>query len=218
MSYLALIADIRESKKLEDREQVQEKLKALCNELNADGRSPGLVSPFTVTLGDELQALFSDATAIWQLIFALETGLYPVRLRFGMGIGTLDTPVNTAQSIGMDGPVFHRAREAVEALRKSGKTYGVQGLGKEQGLVTSALNWISNERDSWRFNRDTGLNSRLEIFKGLLDELSVAEISKRIKISDKAIYKHISQGSLEEIQGVLQGISRLINKEMGAME
>ena len=56
MMYIALIGDVIESKKIQDRAQAQQKLLQLMKELNQQYQKY-LVSPFTVTAGDEFQAL-----------------------------------------------------------------------------------------------------------------------------------------------------------------
>jgi len=76
-------------------------------------------------LGDEFQAVFSGAQNIWSCIFVIESALHPVRFRFGLGVGGIDTAINRKQSIGMDGPAFHLAREAV-ASRIIGAGYFFQ--------------------------------------------------------------------------------------------
>ena len=52
MMYIALIGDIIESKKIQDRAQVQQQLLRLMKELNWQYQDY-LISPFTVTTGDE---------------------------------------------------------------------------------------------------------------------------------------------------------------------
>lgn len=40
--------------------------------------------------------------------------LYPVELRFGIGIGEITTEINTEMALGADGPGYYKAREAIE--------------------------------------------------------------------------------------------------------
>lgn len=67
MMYIALIGDIIESKKIQDRAQVQQQLLRLMKELNWQYQDY-LISPFTVTTGDEFQALFSPNSYMFQII------------------------------------------------------------------------------------------------------------------------------------------------------
>lgn len=209
MNYLALIGDVRESKKLHDRDAVQRRLQAACDDLNGRADSLQLVSPFTVTLGDEFQAVFSGAQTIWSCIFVIESALHPVRFRFGLGVGGIATAINRKQSIGMDGPAFHLAREAVVSLKGDRGNYRVLGLNNAQQLALHTLDLVSHDRDSWNRNR-------IGIFNYLLNGASVANIAKSIGISEQAVYKNIRHGGLESIMGVFQGLSQQLDLQLGS--
>lgn len=208
MNYLALIGDVRESRKLQDRDEVQRRLQAACRDLNERADSLQLVSPFTVTLGDEFQALFSGAQNIWSCLFAIETALHPVRFRFGLGVGAIDTAINREQSIGMDGPAFHRAREAVDSLKSGRGSYRVLGLASAQQLALHTLDLVSHDRNSWNRNR-------IEIFNDLLKGANVASIARSLGISEQAVYKNIRHGGLESIIGIFQGLSHQLDLQLG---
>jgi predicted DNA-binding protein YlxM (UPF0122 family) len=208
MSYLALIGDIKESRKLVDRDAVQRRLQTTCDQLNRQADALQLVSPFTVTLGDEFQAVFTGAQHIWSCIFAIESGLHPVRVRFGMGVGGIDTQINRSQSIGMDGPAFHLAREAVTSLKSERGSYRVLGMQDSQQLALHTLDLVSHNRDSWNKNR-------VGIFAYMLSGVNVASMAKALGISEQAVYKSIRHGGLESIQGIFQGLSQQLDLQLG---
>lgn len=209
MNYIALIGDIRQSKELAERQQIQQRLREACDELNRRTNELGLVSPFTVTLGDEFQALFAHAAGLWRCIFRIESLLRPVRLRYGVGVGAIDTEINRASAIGMDGPAFHRAREAVDSLRQDGGSYRVLGLGEAQPLARHALDLVSHHRDGWRDNR-------VDIFSFLLAQIGVAQMAGALDISEQAVYKNIRKGRLESIMGICDGVGALLDAATGA--
>lgn len=207
MKYIALVADICDSKKLENRDEVQNNLELACKRINAQSGRLGIVSPLTITLGDEVQALFQYADKLWVSLIELEAALHPVRLRFGIGIGEISTKINRAAAIGMDGPAFHRARDAVESLRKDGKHYRLVGLGEESELVLHALDMMSSLRGSWKGNR-------LEIFLGALKNRNASEMAVKLGITERAVYKNIREGDFGAILGFLQELSDVINNRM----
>ena len=127
MNYLALIGDICGSRKVGERAQLQETLRCVLDQLNA-AHGEGLVSPFTITLGDEFQAVLSTATPVWEMIAAIQSELFPVRVRFGLGLGEIETAINREAALGMDGPAFHLAREAMDVLKTEAGLYRVEGL------------------------------------------------------------------------------------------
>lgn len=204
---IALIGDIRNSKGLDDRNRVQQQLRAACHELNAHAGELGLLSPFTVTLGDEFQALFGAAGGLWRCIFHIESRLRPVRLRYGVGVGAIDTEINREAAIGMDGPAFHRARQAVDSLRHDDRSYRAVGLGRSEGLARHALDLVSHHRDGWRDNR-------VDIFSFLLAGTAVAKMADALGISEQAVYKNVRDGQLETIMGICDSIAQLLDERL----
>lgn len=118
--YWAVIGDIVHSRALKDRAAWQRRLEAVLSE--ADQRfGAGLAAGWTLTLGDEFQALYRAPDAIPPAIEWLLGALDPVRLRFGVGRGTLATELKP-RAVGMDGPVFHAARKALDHAKRKGKS------------------------------------------------------------------------------------------------
>jgi len=122
--YIALIGDIINSRKLQKRDQVQLKLQAVLEKINSRYKQY-IVSKFVITIGDELQGLLVPGAPVCQVTAELLEEMYPVKLRFGLGHGELATRhINTEMALGMDGPAFYLAREAVEAAHES-KGYSI---------------------------------------------------------------------------------------------
>lgn len=73
-----------------------------------------ILSPLTVTLGDEFQGITASASATLDIIFHLETetriqNLPP--LHYAWVQGAIDTPINTKIAHGMLGPALTKARK-----------------------------------------------------------------------------------------------------------
>ena len=58
--YIAIIGDIKNSKELEDRKNIQVKLKTVLNEVNEKYKLV-ISAKFMITLGDEFQGLLCSA-------------------------------------------------------------------------------------------------------------------------------------------------------------
>jgi len=123
MKYLVVIGDVVASRDLPVRAQFQRRLKQALQALN--GRRKALASAYTLTLGDEFQAVYRDAGTAFADVFALQAELAPVQARFALAVGEIVTPINPAQAIGMDGPAFHRARALLETLKAKRRLLGV---------------------------------------------------------------------------------------------
>lgn len=124
-NHLAIIGDIIQSKQVNNRAQLQEDMNHAFEKIHS--QYPDLIhSKFTLTLGDEFQALLSPSKKIFELLDDLQI-LIPIPFRFGLGYGTLTTDFDTNVSIGADGPAYWHAREAIETIHDqnwSGKTTG----------------------------------------------------------------------------------------------
>ena len=211
MKYLALIGDIVASKQLAKRGEFQSNLASLLKGISS--RNPALVSPYTITLGDEFQAVYQRADTLFPDIFTILSGIHPAQARFAIGVGELTTDINPKQALGMDGPAFHRAREAITELKKTGYFIRLHG-GPAQApgddpwrLLNHLLNLMTHQVDGWERNR-------LRIMRGLLRGSSVSELEEELQISKVAVYKNINAAALDEMKGVCDEITRMLNREL----
>lgn len=205
MNVIVLIADIVSSKRINDRNRLQKTLKAEINKINRD--SDSIISPMTITLGDEFQCVYSDAGEIFQHIWRILSACYPERIRFSYGAGTITTAVNRKQAIGMDGPAFYEARDGLTMLKQ--KDY-LLNLRSEQGnseiidLIRNTLYLMSYNITGWKRNR-------IKIMNMLSGEMPVKLIADRLKISEQAVYKNINSGGLQAILDVTKDITTVLN-------
>ena len=189
---IALIADIVQSKEIPKRDTFQRKFDSLLGELSKK-RKTELLSPYTITLGDEFQAVYADYTKILPDIWHIQEAVYPVKLRFALGYGKLTTEINPLQSIGMDGPAFHRAREVMDTLKEVDWTL-IQLKGEESKalkLFNQSLWLMSLHQNKWK-------KTTYQIFWGLLGDQSVEQLSESLERSERAIYKQINTHHLRE--------------------
>lgn len=120
MNYIAIIGDIKESKKIEKRSLIQEKMKYVLSYIN-EVYVADISAKFIITLGDEFQGLLTSMEHLVDIIKYVQREMYPVKLRFGVGIGEMRTNIFHEAAIGADGPAYYVAREMIEELRKQEK-------------------------------------------------------------------------------------------------
>lgn len=116
--FIAVIGDIKESKKLKNRNEVQVKLRNTLQQLNEQYKDE-IAAKFMITLGDEFQGLLQVGKHVVDMIELIQSEMYPVKLRFGIGVGQITTEINPEMAIGADGPGYYMAREAIETLKKN---------------------------------------------------------------------------------------------------
>jgi len=120
--YIAIIGDIIESKKIADRNEVQIKLRQKLRDINEKYKDD-IASKFMITLGDEFQGLLKRGRDAMNIISEIELDMFPVKLRFGVGIGRIDTEINAEIPLGADGPAYHQARKMINLLKDKEKHY-----------------------------------------------------------------------------------------------
>ena len=195
--YLALIADVIDSKIVQERFDLQKQLEKTLqkiNELFADY----LASSFTLTLGDEFQ-------------------LKPTQLRFGIGLGEIVTDIDPLQSIGADGPAYWNARAAINLVHQKndyGNTQIYFSSGNDsRDLVVNAL-IASGEaiRSSWRESQEEILLNLLKrsVYSETFSQQELAQalainpsaLSKRLKSSSIRVYLRGRAAALASIQSL----------------
>lgn len=190
----AFIGDLSASRDLDRdrRREVQERLANLLEELNDDLQA-AMLSRFTVTLGDEFQGLLSRPSSIPEILWRLRRNLPTMHLWTGVGFGGLDTQLQ-AQAIGMDGPAFHNARQAVERARDEAIHGGVfVGFEADDVILTGLGRLLDHHRSSFTAAQleavDRVRSGRKQSDAAAELEVSPQAISKRLKAASWEIYR-----------------------------
>jgi len=206
MRYLVLIGDIVASRNSARRHDLQEQMKAVFAEFNQN--NAGLVSPYTLTLGDEFQVVFNQADRVFTDIFAI-LAILPTKVRFSLGLGAITTDLNPAQALGMDGPAFYNARNGINKLKKQGDhLYNLEGLADDlQTMANAVLRLLSHTSKKWHANR-------YAILSHLLRGWSVDAIVKDLAISEQAVYKNINSGGIEATIELVSALTNVINTSL----
>jgi hypothetical protein len=162
----------------------------------------GLSLPVERTAGDELQALTADPGTAIDLVLALaRAGVWSI----GMGIGDVDGPLPTSIRAA-SGPAFFRARDAVDAAKRSADRFVLQvepgrhrTTADVEPLVTQAL----RER-TMRDSEDWAVADLLA------DGLVQREIAERLGMSQQAVSKRIRRAALTADRPVRDALARLL--------
>lgn len=191
--YLCIIGDLVDSRSFANRSDFQQKLKKTITEVN---RRNHAASPWTLTLGDEFQAVFQSENGVWDDVLSLMMVAWPHRIRFSLAVGGLDTAINSRQALGMDGPAFHLARSGIETLKANG---GFIELKAEHASADSirALCVIASLTGKLIYQART--DTRLKVFRGMLAGRKRKDIARTSKISASAVSQQIETAALEEL-------------------
>ena len=217
--YLALIADVIDSKMVQERFDLQKQLEKTLQTMN-ELFGEFLASSFTLTLGDEFQALLKVDAPVFQIIDTLRSELTPTQLRFGIGLGEILTDIDPLQSIGADGPAYWNARAAINLVHQKndyGNTqiYFSSGKEKQDFFVNALIASGEAIRSGWRGSQEEILLdllkrcvysenfSQQDLAQSL--EINPSALSKRLKSSSIRVYLRGRAAALASIQSLAKG-------------
>lgn len=137
MKYPILMADIVDSRKANQTLLIDELRKVVHFINNKWGAS--IVSPLTITLGDEFQGVIKDIESCYRLIFDMEEFILAnpsgIKLRYVMNYGNIDTPINRNVAYEMLGDGLTLAREELNKLKSSSNRFRILSVKNEQATV-----------------------------------------------------------------------------------
>ncbi len=199
--YIAIIGDIRESKKIHDRNDVQLKLKNVLETIN-NKYGEEVSSKFMITLGDEFQGLLWSGAKVLDIIEEIQREMYPIQIRFGIGVGKITTNINAGMAIGADGPGYYKAREAIEFLKREEQKNKAPLSGirieveEEMSNVSNLLNTIFSLMEVIKSNWTQ--RQREIIYEYENTGGSQLECAKRVEITQSSVQRSLKKGNYYE--------------------
>lgn len=156
---VAIIADVVNSKDIKERNDFQLKLKILLESIN-DRFESDFASKFRISYGDEFEALLHGADHVLLIIDEINLSLYPIKVRWGIGVGEMATTSSILSYRELDGSSYRNARQALEHVKKH-NYYGnslcrLQTLSKNtmvEDFVNSMFQLQDSIRLSWTFDQ-----------------------------------------------------------------
>ena len=201
-----MIADIVDSRIVENRKELQNRLQGVLAEIN--NNSDSVVSPYTITLGDEFQAVLSKSKNLFSDLWTIKERIFPSKLRISIAVGSISTELIKTTSVGMDGQAFYMARDALKTMKESTSIFVVSGLdGPCEELVNDSLALITDIDKYWKKNW-IGIQARL------LREFSIEEIAGELNISKSAVYQNIKRGRLNLTTRIYNRVASMVDEEI----
>ena len=216
-AYIAIIGDIKNSRDIKSRKLAQEKMAAVLEKLN-ETYERDIAARFMITLGDEFQGLLSSGRNVLRMILEIEKAMYPIKIRFGIGIGTITTAINPDMAIGADGPGYYYAREAITYLKRNEKKSQV-GVGnirletasENQGiqvLLNTILSLMAVIKEKWS-------ERQREVIEDMLaHQDSQANLAARLGITQPTLQKILAKGNYYAYKQAIDTIGEAL-KEIG---
>lgn len=172
------MADIIGSRKV-DQQILMSSFREVVKYVNQKNRKD-LLSPMTITLGDEFQSVVKDLQAGLNLIITMEEKIILLekefRLRYILVEGLIETKINTKIAYEMLGPGLTDAREYMAKLKKEKRRFYFNLRDpKKSAVLNEAFFVLQSLRDAWKVGKDYYLISeflQLKDYKKIAEELN----------------------------------------------
>jgi Trp operon repressor len=191
--YCAVIGDIIRSKEIKKRLATQEKLEKTLHKINHK-YGGCIASNFAITLGDEFQGLLEDTGNLISIIETIKFELYPVKIRFGVGIGQIFTRIDKNVPLGADGPAYHNARKMIDDIKKIEKskmrhTVDIK-IFSDNSISSEDLINVSLSLCSFMENRWTQRQREI-IYEFLMHEDNQSSIAEKLGVTQSTIQRSL---------------------------
>ncbi len=190
--YCAIIGDINKSRQLERRGIVQKKFQEVIEQINKEYKSE-IASKFLITIGDEFQGILHSPAKSYHIIRRIQDSMEDISFTFGIGIGTLATPILPNAAIGMDGDCFYRARAALQRAKKEKRELLYDFQEPESFLVNAIVATLDKQ---WKQLNKTQ-RKIIQLRKTGLEQKAIA---KKIGITKQAVSKAINAAAIKEME------------------
>lgn len=213
--YIAMIGDIKKSKKIEDRNRVQKKLNEILNDIN-EKYQDDISAKFMITLGDEFQGLLGNGKNVIEIIEEIQGKMYPVEIRFGIGIGAITTDINAEMAIGADGPGYYKARQAIDFLKQNEQ--------KNKTQVSDVRIEVEEENNAMAIMLNTVLSllavlkrnwtdrQREIIWDSLEHQDGQEKSAARLGIAQSSVQRGLTNGNYYAYKSALDTISNILKE------
>lgn len=150
-----IMADIISSRYIKKGEDFMGQFKNLTTQANENFQRQ-IVSPLTITLGDEFQGIVDSAKTLFQLVFFLEEQRikagYTFQLRYSLVYGEIETEINTKIAYEMYGSGLTKAREALKTAKETGNHYFIDLQGTTDDQLRLCTKLYQSIKSEWKLS------------------------------------------------------------------
>lgn len=207
-----LMADIIGSRET-DQNRLMHDFKLVTAKTN-NTKQDNLLSPITITLGDEFQAIARDLSSAVDIILDLEETKIQLdkgfRLRYVLQEGKIETPINSSIAYGMMGSGLTDARQTLLEMKKTKTRFRVVLQDKTLGsAIENTFIALQGIIDDWKPEKDYYIVSKF------LQNKDYKEVAQELEKERSLIWKREKGLKLNEYFALKEVINYLGGKTDG---
>lgn len=212
--YYTIIGDIKKSKTIKNRIEVQQQLRDILEEINRDYKDT-LVKHMFITLGDEFQGMFHSFEFMFEIMHKIMFHLYPVEIRFGIGYGNiLFDESKHISPYDSDGEAWWFARDAIKRVKELEEKQNILEvsnimIASDDAPFNMLFNKISDMLFAVRKKWTTAQREMIyDIVKhyGLTDKFKQVELSKLRNESPPSINEKLKRTDYYNYVGMIEAL------------
>lgn len=218
--YIAFIGDIIHSREIDrnKRNEVQLKLKMILEQINQEF-SNFIAAKFVITIGDEFQGLLLEPGCLMNIIDIIQFRMYPVRIRFGIGFGNIDTEINRNMALGADGPAYHYARKMIDTLKllQKAKMSGSPNIMVYTQLDDSdnMVQLINSNLQLCTFIESKWTDKQRQLIQMIyLEERNQMEAADKLSIAQSSVQRRLKSAGYYDYIGARDLITNTLKEEL----
>ncbi len=205
-SWTVIIGDVIDSRRITSPAEFHDRMMNLCDEINTRYRDSIFAGMKILKGKDEIGIVLSLHSNFYQVLSGIVEGLLPVRIRFAVASGIIDTALDKGDVSLMDGPAFHNAAVQMAALKKS-RNLAVNVSVFKDGrdlLLEGYLNLLIARKNEWSLHQ-------LRIIKKYRQGYKQREISECLGISQQAVSLALKSGQWHSVNEAEKRLNAFFN-------
>ncbi|MFA7107695.1 MAG: SatD family protein [Sphaerochaetaceae bacterium] len=213
--YFAIIGDIINSRKIDNRNDVQKLYVKMIYQINKNHKDD-IASKFIITLGDSFQGLLKNSKDLFKIIEEIEEAMAPYQLRFGIGVGEINTTIILKDSSLIDGPAYHYARFAInDAKTLTNKNKGSSSIIVHSdniildNLINSAISMCNVLKSSWTTKQKKVIDLAIKKKK------TQVEIAHILNIKQPSVNSRLRSSNINIYTQALENINKSFELYLG---
>lgn len=211
MEFPILMADVINSGK-RDASLLMHQLKDIVTHINKE-KNVNLISPLTITLGDEFQGLTNTMENGIKTIFDIEEILvekqYDLKLRYILSYGQIDTEINNKIAYEMLGEGLTNARKDLSSLKNNDSRFQIRlnkNGGEKEQYLNKAFLIYQNFVDSWK-------EKDLKIVKEFLIHEDYKIVAQNVHIDQSNAWRRKKSLHIHEYNDIKKIILFILNAD-----
>jgi hypothetical protein len=207
--YFILMADIIDSRKAQQI-VLLESFKKIISVVNQNAKSK-IVSPLTITLGDEFQGVLANLQSALEVIIQIEEEIINEKARFKLRYvlveGGIETPINKKIAHEMLGSGLTEARNLLSQVKNSNERFYIKINNKEQSaVINNAFRVYQGLIDDWQIDKD------YEIVNSFLKYKDYKTVAEKLNKDRSLMWKREKSIKIKEYLSLKQVVYYLSKK------